>query len=103
MAAVSYTHLDVYKRQVSALMGAAYGSCGERCMAISVAVCVGDQIADALVEKIVPQIQALKIGAGTSCGLDMGPLVTAAARDKVKGDVYKRQECCSPHRPGGAG
>ncbi|AQZ32410.1 methylmalonate-semialdehyde dehydrogenase (acylating) [Pseudomonas sp. LPH1] len=72
---------------VSALMGAAYGSCGERCMAISVAVCVGDQIADALVDKIVPQIQALKIGAGTSCGLDMGPLVTAAARDKVKGYI----------------
>ena len=72
---------------VSALMGAAYGSCGERCMAISVAVCVGDQIADALVEKISPQIKALKIGAGTSCGLDMGPLVTAAARDKVKGYI----------------
>ena len=72
---------------VSALMGAAYGSCGERCMAISVAVCVGDQIADALVEKIVPQIKALKIGAGTSCGLDMGPLVTAAARDKVAGYI----------------
>ena len=72
---------------VSALMGAAYGSCGERCMAISVAVCVDDQIADALVEKIVPQIKALKIGAGTSCGLDMGPLVTAAARDKVKGYI----------------
>jgi malonate-semialdehyde dehydrogenase (acetylating)/methylmalonate-semialdehyde dehydrogenase len=72
---------------VSALMGAAYGSCGERCMAISVAVCVGDQIADALVEKLVPQIKGLKIGAGTSCGLDMGPLVTAAARDKVKGYI----------------
>jgi len=72
---------------VSALMGAAYGSCGERCMAISVAVCVGDQVADALVAKLVPQIQALKIGAGTNCGLDMGPLVTAAARDKVSGYV----------------
>jgi malonate-semialdehyde dehydrogenase (acetylating) / methylmalonate-semialdehyde dehydrogenase len=72
---------------VSALMGAAYGSCGERCMAISVAVCVGDQIADALVQKLIPQIKALKIGAGTSCGLDMGPLVTAAARDKVKGYI----------------
>ncbi|HLD65670.1 MAG TPA: CoA-acylating methylmalonate-semialdehyde dehydrogenase, partial [Pseudomonas sp.] len=72
---------------VSALMGAAYGSCGERCMAISVAVCVGDQVADALVAKLVPQIQALKIGAGTSCGLDMGPLVTSAARDKVKGYI----------------
>ncbi|MDM3884459.1 CoA-acylating methylmalonate-semialdehyde dehydrogenase [Pseudomonas sp. BCRC 81390] len=72
---------------VSALMGAAYGSCGERCMAISVAVCVGDQVADALIAKLVPQIEALKIGAGTSCGLDMGPLVTAAARDKVVGYI----------------
>jgi malonate-semialdehyde dehydrogenase (acetylating)/methylmalonate-semialdehyde dehydrogenase len=72
---------------VSALMGAAYGSCGERCMAISVAVCVGDQVADALVAKLVPQIKALKIGAGTSCGLDMGPLVTAQHRDKVSGYV----------------
>ncbi|MET1078648.1 MAG: CoA-acylating methylmalonate-semialdehyde dehydrogenase [Pseudomonas sp.] len=72
---------------VSALMGAAYGSCGERCMAISVAVCVGDQVADALVAKLVPQIKALKIGAGTTCGLDMGPLVTAAARDKVVGYI----------------
>ncbi|TLX64234.1 methylmalonate-semialdehyde dehydrogenase (CoA acylating) [Stutzerimonas nosocomialis] len=72
---------------VSALMGAAYGSCGERCMAISVAVCVGDQIADALVAKLVPQIKALKIGAGTRCGLDMGPLVTGAHLDKVTGYV----------------
>ena len=72
---------------VSALMGAAYGSCGERCMAISVAVCVGDQVADALVSKLEPQIRALKIGAGTTCGLDMGPLVTAAAREKVLGYI----------------
>jgi malonate-semialdehyde dehydrogenase (acetylating)/methylmalonate-semialdehyde dehydrogenase len=72
---------------VSALMGAAYGSCGERCMAISVAVCVGDQVADALVAKLVPQIASLKIGAGTTCGLDMGPLVTAQHRDKVSGYI----------------
>jgi len=72
---------------VNALMGAAYGSCGERCMAISVVVAVGDHVADAQVEKLVPKIEALKIGAGTSCGLDMGPLVTGAARDKVKGYI----------------
>ncbi|MBF7141948.1 MULTISPECIES: CoA-acylating methylmalonate-semialdehyde dehydrogenase [Pseudomonas] len=72
---------------VSALMGAAYGSCGERCMAISVAVCVGDQVADALVARLTPQIKALKIGAGTTCGLDMGPLVTGQHRDKVRGYV----------------
>ncbi|VEB41572.1 Methylmalonate semialdehyde dehydrogenase [acylating] [Chromobacterium violaceum] len=57
---------------VNALMGAAYGSCGERCMAISVAVCVGDQAADALIAKLAPQIKALKVGPGTSPGLDMG-------------------------------
>ena len=56
-------------------------------MAISVVVCVGDQVADALIAKLVPQIKALKIGAGTSCGLDMGPLVTGQARDKVSGYV----------------
>ena len=72
---------------VSALMGAAYGSCGERCMAISVAVCVGDQVADALVARLSPQIKDLKIGAGTSCGMDMGPLVTGQHRDKVRGYV----------------
>lgn len=72
---------------VSALMGAAYGSCGERCMAISVAVCVGDQTADALVDKLTPQIQSLRIGAGTQFGQDMGPLVTRAHLDKVTGYV----------------
>ncbi|WCG84656.1 CoA-acylating methylmalonate-semialdehyde dehydrogenase [Pectobacterium sp. A5351] len=72
---------------VNALMGAAYGSCGERCMAISVAVCVGDEIADALVDKISPKINALKIGPGTQSGLDMGPLVTRAHLEKVKGYV----------------
>jgi malonate-semialdehyde dehydrogenase (acetylating) / methylmalonate-semialdehyde dehydrogenase len=72
---------------VSSLMGAAYGSCGERCMAISVAVCVGDTVADKLISKLTPKISALKIGAGTQCGLDMGPLVTAAHRDKVTGYI----------------
>ncbi|WP_047237199.1 CoA-acylating methylmalonate-semialdehyde dehydrogenase [Chromobacterium subtsugae] len=71
----------------NALMGAAYGSCGERCMAISVAVCVGDQAADALIAKLTPQIQALKVGPGTSPGLDMGPLVTRAHLDKVSGYI----------------
>ncbi|PMR74749.1 CoA-acylating methylmalonate-semialdehyde dehydrogenase [Billgrantia endophytica] len=69
------------------LMGAAYGSCGERCMAISVAVCVGDGTADRLVEMLLPKIAALKVGAGTERGLDMGPLVTAEHRDKVLGFI----------------
>ncbi|MFI0473753.1 CoA-acylating methylmalonate-semialdehyde dehydrogenase [Halomonas sp. HMF6819] len=65
------------------LMGAAFGSCGERCMAISVAVCVGDETADRLVETMLPKIAELKVGPGTDKGLDMGPLVTAEHRDKV--------------------
>lgn len=72
---------------VNALMGAAYGSCGERCMAISVAVCVGDQVDDALIAKLMPQIKALKIGASTERVLDKGPLVTRAHMDKVIGYV----------------
>jgi len=72
---------------VNALMGAAYGSCGERCMAISVAVCVGDAVADALIARLAPKITALKVGAGTACGLDMGPLVTAAHKEKVTGYI----------------
>jgi malonate-semialdehyde dehydrogenase (acetylating)/methylmalonate-semialdehyde dehydrogenase len=71
---------------VSALLGAGYGSAGERCMAISVAVCVGDATADALVEKLAPKVAALKIGPGC-LDPEMGPLVTSAHRDKVRGSV----------------
>ena len=67
-----------------ALLGAGYGSAGERCMAISVAVAVGDETADRLVEKLAPRIAALKIGRGDADGMDMGPLITRAHRDKVK-------------------
>ncbi len=71
----------------STLIGAAYGSAGERCMAISVAVCVGDATADALVGSIGEQARTLKIGPGTEKGLDMGALVNAAHRDKVAGYI----------------
>ena len=70
---------------VNAIMGAAFGSCGERCMAISVVVAVGDTVADALVNALVPKIKELRIGAGR--GFDMGPLVTAQHRDKVRSYV----------------
>jgi malonate-semialdehyde dehydrogenase (acetylating)/methylmalonate-semialdehyde dehydrogenase len=72
---------------VAALMGAAYGSCGERCMAISVVVCVGDATADAVVAKLAEQVRALRIGPGTMPGAEMGPLVTREHRDKVAGYV----------------
>ena len=68
---------------VDALIGAAYGSAGERCMAISVAVPVGQDTADALVERMAPKIRALKIGAGTDPNTEMGPLVTREHADKV--------------------
>ncbi len=67
-----------------ALLGAGYGSAGERCMAISVAVAVGDETADRLIERLAPRIAALKIGRGDADGMDMGPLITRAHRDKVK-------------------
>ena len=70
-----------------ALMGAGYGSAGERCMAISVAVAVGDATADALVAKLAPRVRALKIGDGMTPGMDMGPLVTKEHRARVKGYV----------------
>ncbi|MBO9378812.1 CoA-acylating methylmalonate-semialdehyde dehydrogenase [Sphingomonas histidinilytica] len=68
---------------VDALMGAAYGSAGERCMAISVAVPVGEGTANALVEKLVPRVRALRVGPGTDPDSDMGPLVTRQHRHKV--------------------
>ena len=71
----------------SALLGAGYGSAGERCMAISVAVCVGDATADALVAKLKPMVEALRVGPGCQGDPDMGPLVTGVHRDKVRGYV----------------
>ncbi|BEV72341.1 MULTISPECIES: CoA-acylating methylmalonate-semialdehyde dehydrogenase [unclassified Paludibacterium] len=67
---------------VEALIGAAYGSAGERCMAISVAVAVGN-VADRLVERLAERARTLKIGSGNQPGAEMGPLVTRQHRDKV--------------------
>jgi len=72
---------------VSALMGAAYGSCGERCMAISVAVCVGDETADKVVGLFEDRVAAMKVGNGRDTTNDMGPLVTKAHHDKVRSYV----------------
>jgi malonate-semialdehyde dehydrogenase (acetylating) / methylmalonate-semialdehyde dehydrogenase len=67
-----------------ALMGAAYGAAGERCMAISVAVVVGDQVADELVAKLSPKVKNIVIADGLNVQAEMGPLITAQHRDKVK-------------------
>ncbi|MFQ5348591.1 MAG: CoA-acylating methylmalonate-semialdehyde dehydrogenase [Rhodothalassiaceae bacterium] len=72
-----------------ALMGAGYGSAGERCMAISVAVPVGDKVADALVERLAPRVAALKVGPASDPEAEMGPLITAAHRDRVAGLIGK--------------
>jgi malonate-semialdehyde dehydrogenase (acetylating) / methylmalonate-semialdehyde dehydrogenase len=69
-----------------ALIGAAYGSAGERCMAISIAVAVGD-VADKLIAKLLPRIDQLKVGNGMQGDSDMGPLVTAEHKAKVEGFI----------------
>jgi len=72
---------------VSALMGAAYGSCGERCMAIPVVVAVGDETGDAVVGKLTAELAGMKVGNGLEEGNDMGPLVTRDHYEKVRGYV----------------
>ena len=72
---------------VDALMGSAYGSAGERCMAVSVAVAVGDETADRLVEALAPRVEGLKVGPYTDAATEMGPLVTGTHKDKVQGYV----------------
>ncbi|MBX3549995.1 MAG: CoA-acylating methylmalonate-semialdehyde dehydrogenase [Xanthobacteraceae bacterium] len=72
---------------VDALIGAGYGSAGERCMAISVAVPVGKETADRLVEKLIPRVESLKIGPSTDAGADIPPMITRAHVEKVKNYV----------------
>jgi len=72
---------------VDALAGAAYGSAGERCMAISVAVAVGDATADRLVEALAARVRSLRIDHSQNGDADMGPLITAAHRDRVSGFI----------------
>src|SRR5450830_1785685 len=69
---------------VNALIGAAYGSAGERCMAISAVVAVGE-VGDRLVERLRQKAEALNIGPGTGAGVEMGPLITAAHRERIRG------------------
>jgi malonate-semialdehyde dehydrogenase (acetylating)/methylmalonate-semialdehyde dehydrogenase len=70
-----------------ALVSAAYGSAGERCMAVSVAVAVGDKAGDALIEALRPKIEKIKVGPGTDKDSEMGPLVTQIHLDKVRGYI----------------
>lgn len=77
------------EQTVDALVGAGYGSAGERCMAISVAVPVGQATADLLVEKLVPRVESLKVGLSTDKDADYGPLVTKAHMERVRSYIDK--------------
>ncbi|MGJ8528425.1 CoA-acylating methylmalonate-semialdehyde dehydrogenase [Maritalea sp.] len=70
-------------KAADALMGAGYGSAGERCMAISVAVPIGEKTADTLVAKLKPRVEALKVGPASDKDAEMGPLITKMHQDKV--------------------
>ena len=72
---------------VTAMMGAAYGSCGERCMAVPLIVAVGDEVADKMIDGLKAEIAKMKVGPGTDNGNDMGPLVTKPHFEKVTGYV----------------
>lgn len=75
-------------KAADALVGAGYGAAGERCMAISVAVPVGEKTADALIERLVPRIEKLKVGPYTAGeDVDFGPVITAAAKARIDGLV----------------
>ena len=71
---------------VDGLMGAGYGSAGERCMALSVAVAVGD-VGDKLIEKLTPRVQSLKVGPGTDPEVEMGPVISKQHLNKVRSYV----------------
>ncbi|MDJ0609402.1 MAG: CoA-acylating methylmalonate-semialdehyde dehydrogenase [Kiloniellales bacterium] len=75
------------EQATDAIMGAAYGSAGERCMAVSVAVAVGDEVADGLIDRLAPRVRGLKVGPGTDPEVEMGPLVTREHYDKVMGYI----------------
>ena len=74
------------EQAVDALIGAAYGSAGERCMAISVAVLVGD-VAEKLMPLLLEKTRALKVLNGTNLAAEMGPIVTAAAKQRITGYI----------------
>ncbi|WP_421725376.1 CoA-acylating methylmalonate-semialdehyde dehydrogenase [Bauldia sp.] len=74
-------------KAADALMGAGYGSAGERCMAVSVAVPVGEETADKLVESLAPRVRALRIGPASDPEAEMGPLVTKEHQEKVLGYI----------------
>ncbi|CTQ51029.1 CoA-acylating methylmalonate-semialdehyde dehydrogenase [Jannaschia donghaensis] len=81
------------EQAADALVGAGYGAAGERCMAISVAVPVGDETADRLIAALAPKVEALKVGPYSSGkDVDFGPVVTAAAKDNILGLIQSGKD-----------
>ena len=72
---------------VDAAMGAAYGSAGERCMAISAVLAIGDETADRFVSQLAPKVRALKIGQYDEPGVEMGPVITAESKARIEGYI----------------
>lgn len=77
---------------VNSLLGAAFGSSGERCMALSVAVAIGDEIADQVIEKLQTEIKGLKYGAYSDQSNDFGPVITQAHKEKVLGYIDSAEQ-----------
>lgn len=77
---------------VNQLLGAAFGSSGERCMALSVVVAVGNEVADRLVDKLQTAMLGLKVGAFDDASNDFGPVITAQHKDKVEGYITSAEQ-----------
>lgn len=77
------------EQTVDAVIGAAYGSAGERCMAISVVVAVGDAVADAILEKLLPKLDSLKVGPYNDASAQMGPVINPVAKSRIEGYITK--------------
>lgn len=75
------------EQAANALIGAAYGAAGERCMSISVVIAVGETTADELVARLVPKVRALRIGDGAQEAIEMGPVISAQHREKILGYI----------------
>lgn len=80
------------EQAVDAMIGAAYGSAGERCMALSVAVAIGDEVGDALVDAIAKRAKMIKVGNGMDKGNEMGPLITKQHNARVQGLIDQGEE-----------
>ena len=84
---------DADMEQVTdAVVGAAYGSAGERCMAVSVVVSIGNEPADTLIEKLIPRLDNLKVGPYTDPSAEMGPVINPAAKARIEGYINKGLE-----------